>query len=951
LAAAARSGEIPEFKVKREAVYEFSEKPRVTRRGDQVTIAFASKGFCDVTVAIEGPEGRIVRHLASGVLGPNAPAPFAKNSKRQAIVWDGKNDQGRYIDEKEPLSVRVSLGLKPRFEKTLFWSPKKRIAPGNRSLFAAGPEGVYVFEGGGVDHIKLFSHKGEYVRTVYPFPPKRGRVEAEASPDSLKRALSGVKGLKWMTFPQDGRVLPVWRGLVQATLFTSGNNTGHNTIAKYGRAASAFALHGKRLALVMLSLNRVATDGTTGGLPLEGPKTAFTAPARRGKPAQVGPRSATFSPDGRWLYMTGYGAGRYSWLHGVVKLDYLGDKPPQLFAGSMKPGSHGTGNGQFRCALSVACDSKGRVYVADWGNNRIQVFAPDGKHVKNITNVRRPVEVFVHPKSGHIYVGSWMLLNRFAKENVPARLTHLGPLERPTKIASYPLPFVKYNAGVSWNRTGGVQHGMFVDCLSSPPTVWVVPGTGDTTSKLLQLRADYSPSQFRRTPWMGNHYQLYREGKGKLVKKADFGMDVAKSVYRVTPPQAPSLDRQRMYVDPTSGMVYIAEGDCGVGKAFRKLLRLDPDTGKAKDVRLPFSTEEIAFDLDGLIYLRTDTHVARFNPKMWREIPWDYGEMRDNPGFDGDGRRLISTVPMPGSGRPGCFHLGGFGVSPKGHMVVSCYNVKKLAVRIPGAFSAKFESGRPYSPSLYPGRIRWGELHVWDRYGKIVRRDAVQGLPMTDGLAMDKDDNIYVLVAANRIYNGKEYPLERAETLMKFKLDGGRIISTSKRAPIKITKAMGPKRPFDITKGFAGRSWVKGAEWMYGGVGYGGFMSSKGGGGCACWNARFALDLFARSFATELNRFRVAVLDTNGNLITRIGKYGNVDDGVPLIKTGGPARPRPVGGDEVALMHPSYVATHTDRRLFIADYGNFRILSVRLAYHANETIRLRDVPDEAAKRR
>jgi hypothetical protein len=126
---------------------------------------------------------------------------------------------------------------------------------------------------------------------------------------------------------------------------------------------------------------------------------------------------------------------------------------------------------------------------------------------------------------------------------------------------------------------------------------------------------------------------------------------------------------------------------------------------------------------------------------------------------------------------------------------------------------------------------------------------------------------------------------------------------------------------------------------MYGGVGFSGSAT----GGCCCWNARFALDLFGRSFATELTRFQVAILDTNGNLILRVGTYGNVDDGVPLIKDGGPPNPRPVGDDEVALFHPSYVATHSDRRLFIADYGNYRILSVRLVYHAEEAVRLNDV--------
>ena len=122
-----------EFEVKREEVFEFAQKPRLARRGDRVEIKFETKGLCDVTVAIEEasvkapgtfiegrqsgddgrpspapgtrspvpgnegspsnlrhlrnlrmPSGKIVRHLASGVLGPNAPEPFRKNSKARS---------------------------------------------------------------------------------------------------------------------------------------------------------------------------------------------------------------------------------------------------------------------------------------------------------------------------------------------------------------------------------------------------------------------------------------------------------------------------------------------------------------------------------------------------------------------------------------------------------------------------------------------------------------------------------------------------------------------------------------------------------------------------------------------------------------------------------------------------------------------------------------------------
>jgi hypothetical protein len=124
---------------------------------------------------------------------------------------------------------------------------------------------------------------------------------------------------------------------------------------------------------------------------------------------------------------------------------------------------------------------------------------------------------------------------------------------------------------------------------------------------------------------------------------------------------------------------------------------------------------------------------------------------------------------------------------------------------------------------------------------------------------------------------------------------------------------------------------------MYGGVGYDG---KNAGVGCGCWNARAAFDFFGRSFAPELDRFRIAVLDASGNLILRIGRYGNGD-------SAGPSSLVPLGGDEVGLMHGAYLATHTDRRLFVADPSNDRIFSIKLGYQEEEKVALAQVPDSA----
>ena len=45
-ATAARTSDVDEFRVKRQGPFEFAAKCKLARRGDRVTISFASKAFC-----------------------------------------------------------------------------------------------------------------------------------------------------------------------------------------------------------------------------------------------------------------------------------------------------------------------------------------------------------------------------------------------------------------------------------------------------------------------------------------------------------------------------------------------------------------------------------------------------------------------------------------------------------------------------------------------------------------------------------------------------------------------------------------------------------------------------------------------------------------------------------------------------------------------------------------
>jgi len=922
-----------EFRVKRQPVFEFTQKPTVTRQGDRIAITFASKAFCDVTVAIEHLDGggpgrpKIIRHLASGVLGKNAPPPFQKNSLRQTVVWDGKDDAGVYIDDKGALTVRVSLGLRPRFERTLFWSPHKRIGS-SCPVIAPAPEGVYVLENFVLDHgsyggsqVKLFNHDGTYVRTVYPFPR-----------DKLDR----VAGLKKRLFPYLGQTLPLKHGYYQAWLLQTG-------LERQGKGGSphSIAVRAKRLALVFGRLNRLSTDSSSGGLPLGGPTTSFRVmtPASKPRYYHAGPRSAVFSPDGKTLYMTGFvwrwRSLFFDWMPGVMKVDFeTGDKM-EVFVGSDQVGAWGSGATQFKAPTSLDCDAKGRVYVSDYMNDRVQVFTPDGKHYKTI-QVPRPARVAVHQKTGHIYVFSWLLITRHTKTpGLKPTFTRLGPVEDPRVISRGPLPFVGYSDQISWNNSGGLPYRMAVDSWTKEPTLWLVPGRAHWSSS--------GNSAVVLQNWQTG-IRLLVEKNGKLVTKRSFTTDAAKAVNRVKPPE---LWRQRLTVNPATGLLYVAEADCGVGKAVNQLVEIEPETGKIKLLNLPLGAEDLCFDQHGRAYIRTDTFVVRYDTQTWREIPFDYGEQREKHGW-GMGARsasLISGLPTPGHRSNPFWHQGGIDVSLTGHLVVTTCNLEKLEDRrtLPEKAYYKHRLGKKYTPKLFPGRMRWGEIHVYDPRGKPVVTDAVPGMGHLNGIGIDPYDNLYLMAASKRLIGGKKYDptlsRDASGTLVKVKAGRVKVLAAGRgrRVPIELPPAQRPKRPLEIQGGPSG--WVEGAEWFYGGVG---FCTP---GGCICCNSRFDLDYFSRSFATEHLIYRVAVLDSAGNLILRVGRCGNVEDGKPLIAAGGPKVTRSIGGDEVALFHPCYVATHTDRRLFIADQGNGRVLSVKLGYYATRHVPLRDVPE------
>jgi hypothetical protein len=912
----------------RENVFSFTEKPAVKLVAkDRYRISFAVKGNCDVTVALVDKEGGVVRHLASGVLGPNAPAPFRKSSLSQKIVWDGKDDLGEYEKDPGALSVRVSLGVKHVYDK-LFLGSSPKCLPGYVWGIVAAPDGAYVFCKGNGSHghvaVRKFDHDGKYVMSLVPPPANlsesrlagMGYLEYEKG----KRSIHSPDILE--TTGRDGYVLPGVNGksvadmqpaLADNRLFFC--NAGSNLLV--GKVFSSRLFY-------------IYADGSTDVKGLDGKTFVHGSHPK--------PRLAA-SPDGKLIYMTGMEGE-----HAVFRCSALGDDKAVTFVGDPKrPGSDAQ---HLNGPTGIDCDAQGRVYVADSRNNRVQIFSPEGKFLKSIPADVADV-VRIHRKTGAVYV---LHKTRIRGKSV-GRLTRFSA-----------FPELKDEV----HRDEMLAAVMAVDSWTPKPRIWMA-GHGSTVNT-----AGAHGSGPSVTIW---------EDDGKSFRKvADFDEEAAKE----------EGDRHigrwggqwvgpggKVIGDPTRGRFYVNNRHV-----------FDPKTGaRTGHLRIPaFSYDDIAVDKRGYIHVHLNPGhdakgVLRVEPADrprketsrngstdmvydCREVPYDYGiEVRPRYAPVAAG-----GLPVRDQGGPNGFQ-DGLGVNMRGDIAVESkiwyvprmedvgFNLayqgtmQKKALGIYGgdptgvrqahaAFLRHFQDLEKRGEQVYTIRRRpgsplaGGTVWVHDRTGELRGEDCtVVGGQIIDGVMIDEDGKLYLVNNRIRMIGDKPFLAGRGgrfgipqtkwsyspNTGTMIKSDGGRVLIQEDRAAIPMESL--PKRPADLWKGR--RCWVDGAEWLYAGA------SPITFGGCACPAQRLHTDWFKRSYVPEAYRHSVALLDTGGNLIAHIGRYGNYDSGF------GPDSRIPVGDDGIALFQPRYIGG-TDDYVCFSDWGE-RFVLLKVDYHAQET--------------
>jgi DNA-binding beta-propeller fold protein YncE len=140
------------------------------------------------------------------------------------------------------------------------------------------------------------------------------------------------------------------------------------------------------------------------------------------------PNAVITAANGDIFVAEGHGAGN----NRILKFDKTG-KPIKTW------GKLGTGPGEFDQPHALAFDSKGRLYVGDRNNNRIQVFDQDGNYISEMHQFSRPSGIFID-KNDMLYCSDSESVSVSRNHDGWTRGIRIGSLKDGKVVAFIPDP-------------------------------------------------------------------------------------------------------------------------------------------------------------------------------------------------------------------------------------------------------------------------------------------------------------------------------------------------------------------------------------------------------------------------------------------------------------------------------------------------------------------------------
>jgi hypothetical protein len=795
----------------------FVKKPTAARAGSGTTIEFAVDRPTDVAVTVEDARGKVVRHLAAGVLGKNPPEPLQPNSLAQALEWDGKDDFGKAAAG-GPFRVRVRLGMRGEFDRFLMHNP---AASGPVSAVAVGPGGtLYVFHRDGTVNGNMGGHKvrvydrdGRPRRVLTPFP-------ADIAPEKVK-ALGVFR-------TAGGDLVPHIHNWETLSFYPDNVGVRGRDMPEY--SCPAVDSRGRVYWLVK-GPALVAVD-PGGGIPYDtflGPRLLPDVKALRLAGElylYVSERPClAVSSDDKHVYLAGLSTGAGDFrkarpLPCVFRVDVAKRGPARVFVG--RPDQAGKGPNLLTAPRGLAV-ARGLLYVADPAANRVAAFKEaDGSYAGEV-GVENPQVVGVDPATGAVYVCAYT--GAYTADLI--KFSGLGGKE----LYRLKLPRTNQspNAGI---------HRIAVDASARPVRVWMPQVAGLARLHCFEDAGD----QFvdRGDPRPGG---LWAEGPRDL-----------------------SVDRVR-------GEVYVkANGE--------KTYRLDDETGAVKgviDITRVYPGSVLAAQVipgqDGNLYVFTWNRGLWRLDRQGRPLNWDGLNTHSIPieGMMCFQLRHLALRPYAppnelyviatadyltknprDAGKFLTLNVIGQDGKTKRTVIWQCLNgaIPRLdskgniyladLVKPPDRSYPEFFDGKLPPP---PRQTGGGDLFWYSyMYGSVLK------FPPSGGI----------------IWHQKELPK-----------------SCLGRPPADLlAKPKQPfKRHYAYSPHLTGE--VQGALWTrFGYAPYSAHMSGNTSH-CMCEGSGFDVDPFGRVFFPNLGQFRVEVVDTNNNPITTFGKYGNEDSGGP----------------------------------------------------------------------